>query len=214
MSPVAAATMKHFFGTICWHNILAECIDLPPHLVPARQLWPLSSLFLWDVYVYTCEDLLTNFIIIFAPVRLLCSVTRLGDFFTLGNYLKPVCIILDEIVWQFCKGVKILSCKTASEIFRQLLIDIGRLFNQPSGLPVITMPTVSHSLYRVNVFIPRYQVGDWNFVECKKDIIIYYYCSCDMHACSVEEVKGTPTNLHLGHWKGRWSSFTKNQLHD
>ena len=135
MSPVAAATMKHFFGTICWHNILAECIDLPPHLVPARQLWPLSSLFLWDVYVYTCEDLLTNFIIIFAPVRLLCSVTRLGDFFTLGNYLKPVCIILDEIVWQFCKGVKILSCKTASEIFRQLLIDIGRLFNQTIWSP-------------------------------------------------------------------------------
>ena len=42
---------------------------------------------------------------------LVCSVTRLGDFFILGNFLKPLATInlpqSPTFLGNFCKGVKI-----------------------------------------------------------------------------------------------------------
>ena len=80
----------------------------------------------------------------------LASVTRVGDFCTLGNFLKPVATInlpkSPTLLGNFCKGAKIIHFSNEI-IFGQLLWTFGNFYL----VTLVTAPIASN-WHRTNLF--------------------------------------------------------------
>ena len=144
----------------------------------------------------TCGPALHVCLSVCAPVLIRSSVTRLGDFCTLGNFFEPLATTnlpkYITFLGNFCKGIKMYHFSSET-IFGQLLHTFGDFY----------LVTLIRSLFLRLLFAPLPLEPTWNF---EKDFLMH------KKASSASSLTSSHRPRPKRPWKGSFEIWNDREL--